>query len=158
MATLTVICEVSTTCFRTMAWPVGSRLFTSIFFLFHLPSKKGCDFHYTKTSFIHRFLNLSVPINIFKLYLSVPINRFNLYLSVLKLTNIKLYSLIWVRNRRIYGLFGLILTRHIYSSVGRVTDEYTCHIFISDVAPPTNIWGTCLSLQVCLYSSVNRHI
>jgi hypothetical protein len=88
MATLTVICEVSTTCFRTMAWPVGSRLFTSIFFLFHLPSKKGCDFHYTKTSFIHRFLNLSVPIN-----------RFKLYLSVLKLTNIKLYSLIWVRNR-----------------------------------------------------------
>jgi hypothetical protein len=68
--------------------------------------------------------------------------------------NIKLYSSVWAGNRRIYGLSDLTLTGPIYSLDWLITDEYTCPIFIGDVAESTNIGDTGYTVRVHLYSSV----
>jgi hypothetical protein len=85
-------------------------------------------------------------------------NIFKLYWSVSKPTNIKSYSSIWVRHQRIYERSDLIFTGSYIRQWSHVTDEYTWHVFVGDVAPPTNIWGTALSLRARLTDGYRRDL
>jgi hypothetical protein len=88
----------------------------------------------------------------------MPMNIFKLYWSVSKPTNIKSYSSIWVRHQRIYEPSDLIFTGPYIRQWSHVTDEYTWHVFVGDVAPPTNIWGTALSLRARLTDGYRRDL